>query len=184
VFNGRVYVGTLIKLSGSFRIDHPLDPAHKYLSHSFVESPDKKNIYDGVVTLDESGVAVVTLPTYFEALNMDFRYQLTCIGGYAPVYIAEEIVANQFTIAGGTPGPKVSWQVTGTRHDPYANQHRIQVEELKPAQEQGRYLYPAAYALSPDQGMTFLRSATAPASTSLPDRAGAPVMPSDQPGTR
>ena len=35
------------KSGGSFKIDHPLDPANKYLCHSFVESPDMKNIYDG-----------------------------------------------------------------------------------------------------------------------------------------
>ena len=62
-----------------------------YLSHSFVESPDMKNIYDGVVTLNKQGQAIVTLPSYFNALNQTFRYQLTTIGSYAPVYIAAEI---------------------------------------------------------------------------------------------
>jgi hypothetical protein len=33
--------GTLAKGSGSFVIDHPLDPANKYLYHSFVESPER-----------------------------------------------------------------------------------------------------------------------------------------------
>jgi hypothetical protein len=160
LFNGRVSVfgnlnvyGTLAKSAGAFKIDHPLDPAHKYLSHSFVESPDMKNIYDGVATLGGDGTVVVKLPNYFEALNMEFRYQLTCIGGYAPVYIAQEIDGNQFTIAGGTPGLKVSWQVTGTRHDPYANQNRIQVEEDKPANEQGRYVYPAGYGQPASRGV-------------------------------
>jgi hypothetical protein len=36
--------GTVSKGGGSFRIDHPLDAANKYLSHSFVESPDMMNI--------------------------------------------------------------------------------------------------------------------------------------------
>jgi hypothetical protein len=66
------------------QIDHPLDPANRYLSHSFVESPDMKNIYDGVVTLNAAGEAVGSLPAYFAALNVEFRYQLTCIGGHAP----------------------------------------------------------------------------------------------------
>jgi hypothetical protein len=45
VFRGDVEVlGTLSKAGGSFKIDHPVDPEHKYLSHSFVESPDMKNI--------------------------------------------------------------------------------------------------------------------------------------------
>ena len=141
-FLGRVQVtGNLIKGGGSFKIDHPLDPENKYLSHSFVESPDMKNIYDGVVTLDANGEATVQLPAWFEALNRDFRYQLTCIGGYAPVYVADEIANNQFKIAGGTAGLMVSWQVTGIRRDPYANTNRIQVEEVKPPSEQGKYLY-------------------------------------------
>lgn len=92
-----------------------------------------KNIYDGVLVLDENGEATVTLPDYFEALNQDFRYQLTRIGG--PVYIATEISGNQFQIAGGRTGLKVSWQVTGIRHDAYANALRIPVEVEKPASE-------------------------------------------------
>ena len=42
-----------------------------------------KNIYDGVVTLDVYGEAEVQLPAWFEALNTDFRYQLTAIGASA-----------------------------------------------------------------------------------------------------
>ena len=141
--NGNAHInGTLSKSSGSFLIDHPLDPANKYLYHSFVESPDMKNIYDGVVTLDKSGNAVVELPTYFQALNSDFRYQLTCIGGYAPVFIAEELADNTFRISGGESGMKVSWMVTGIRQDVYARAHPIQVEVDKPESELGTYLHP------------------------------------------
>jgi hypothetical protein len=135
---GNLHVGgTLSKSSGTFRIDHPLDPDNKYLYHSFVESPDMKNIYDGIAVLDENGQATVTLPDWFEALNQDFRYQLTCVGGYAPVYVASEVSGNQFRVAGGRAGLKVSWQLTGIRHDAYANAHRVQVEVDKPASERG-----------------------------------------------
>ena len=127
--------GTVSKGGGSFRIDHPLDPEHKYLYHSFVESPDMMNIYNGVVTLSRRGDAVVALPEWFEALNRDFRYQLTCIGGFAPVYVASEVSGNQFKIGGGKPGMKISWQVTGIRKDAFANEHRIPVEESKPPVE-------------------------------------------------
>ncbi len=148
-FDGDVTVtGNLTKGSGSFKIDHPLDPANKYLYHSFVESPDMMNIYNGNVVLDAKGEAVVLLPNWFEALNEDFRYQLTGIGGFAPIYIAEEIANNRFKIAGGTPGLKVSWQVTGIRHDPYAEHHRIPVEEEKLGAERGRYLYSELYSQS------------------------------------
>ena len=138
--------GNLTKGSGSFKIDHPLDPANKYLEHSFVESPDMMNIYNGVVVLDSKGEASVNLPEYFQALNSDFRYQLTAMGAPGPnLYIAEEISRNQFRVAGGKPGSKVSWQVTGVRQDAYAKAHRIKVEEDKPAQERGHYLHPELF---------------------------------------
>jgi len=75
--------GTVSKGGGSFKIDDPLDPANKTLSHSFVESPDMMNIYNGNVVTDRHGRATVELPAYFEALNGDFRYQLTVIGRFA-----------------------------------------------------------------------------------------------------
>jgi hypothetical protein len=83
--------GTLTKHAGAFRIDHPLDPEHKFLSHSFVESPDMMNLYNGNVTTDARGLATVVLPAYFEALNQDFRYQLTVIGRFAQAIVAREI---------------------------------------------------------------------------------------------
>jgi hypothetical protein len=135
--------GTLSKGGGSFKIDHPLDPENKYLSHSFVESPDMKNIYDGVARLDSNGETTIDLPEWFEALNEDFRYQLTAMGKPSPgLYVADEIHGNQFRIAGGAPGAKVSWQVTGIRHDAFANAHRIVVEEEKTGLERGTLLYP------------------------------------------
>jgi hypothetical protein len=138
--------GTLSKSGGSFKIDHPLDPANKYLSHSFVESPDMKNIYDGVVVLDAHGGATVALPAWFESLNRDFRYQLTPIGGPAPdLHIANEICCGRFSIAGGQAGQKVSWTVTGIRQDHWANAHRIPVEEDKPSDDRGRYLHPELF---------------------------------------
>jgi hypothetical protein len=140
IFEGRVQVfgdldvsGTLTKGGGSFKIDHPLDPEHKYLSHSFVESPDMMDVYNGNVTLDADGRATVEVPDYFEALNKDFRYQLTAIGAPGPnLYIAEGVQQNRFRIAGGRAYAHVSWQVTGVRHDAYAEEHRIKVEEEKP----------------------------------------------------
>lgn len=135
--------GRLTKAQGQFKIDHPLDPANQYLCHSFVESPDMKNIYDGLVMLDEKGEAEVKLAEWFEPLNRDFRYQLTAIGAPGPnLYIAEEIKGNLFKIAGGQPGMKVSWQVTGIRHDAYAQAHPIMVEEEKTLAEKGSFLHP------------------------------------------
>jgi hypothetical protein len=148
--------GTLSKGGGSFKIDHPLDPANKTLSHSFVESPDMMSIYNGVTQLDAKGRAWVTLPGWFESLNGDFRYLLTAIGAPQPrLYVAEEVRGNRFEIAGGKPGGKVSWQMTGIRHDAYANAHRIAVEEDKPAAERGYYLHPEAFGQPETKGVKY-----------------------------
>jgi hypothetical protein len=157
-FDGNVDVdGKLSKAGGSFKIDHPLDPANKYLYHSFVESPDMKNIYDGVATLDGNGEAVIQMPDWFGVLNRDFRYQLTCIGGFAPVYIAEELANNQFKIGGGRAGMRVSWQITGIRQDAWANANRIPVEEEKEAKLKGFYLHPQLYGAPAEKGISWGR---------------------------
>jgi hypothetical protein len=108
--------------------------------------------------LNSDGDAVVQLPEYFEALNRDFRYQLTCIGGYAPVYIADEISNNEFMIAGGKSGMKVSWQVTGIRNDAYANSKPIEVETYKSDKDRGSYLNPKAFGLSSEYGISPMNS--------------------------
>jgi len=153
-FAGNLNVtGKLTKGSGSFKIDDPLDPAHKYLSHSFVESPDMMNVYNGNVTTDKHGLATVVLPDYFEALNRDFRYQLTVIGQFAQAIVQQEIKHNRFTIKTSKSSVKVSWQVTGIRHDAYADAYRIPVEEEKPPQEQGHYLHPELFGTSEHQAI-------------------------------
>ena len=127
---------TMKKYGGSFSIGHPLD-ANKLLNHSFVESPDMMNVYNGSVTTDRHGIATVLLPGYFEALNRNFRYQLTPVGQFAQAMVAEKVKGNRFVIKTNKPGVEVSWQVTGIRHDAYANQHRIQVEEPRPQTPRG-----------------------------------------------
>jgi hypothetical protein len=138
--------GNLSKGGGSFRIDHPLDPANKYLYHSFVESPDMMDIYNGNVLLDDQGQATVELPDWFEALNKDFRYQLTPIGGAAPnLHISRKVDGGSFDIAGGDPGAEVSWMLTGIRQDAWADANRIPLEVDKPTKDRGRYLHPELY---------------------------------------
>jgi hypothetical protein len=146
--NGNIQVsGSINKSATAFKIDHPLDPANRYLYHSGVESPDMKNIYDGILILDQQGEATIDLPNWFGALNSDFRYQLTAVGASAPnLHIAQEVnSANRFKIAGGTPKLKVCWQVTGIRHDAFANAHRIPLEEKKSGHDRGRYLHPELF---------------------------------------
>jgi len=145
-FNGNVQVtGTLSKGGGAFKIDHPLDPENKYLYHSFVESPDMMNIYNGNISTDENGDAVVELPEYFGALNKDFRYQLTVVGTFAQAIIADKIRGNRFRIKTSAPNVEVSWQVTGIRNDAFARKNRIPVEEDKLQTERGYYLHPEAF---------------------------------------
>jgi hypothetical protein len=155
-FSGTVCVtGTLSKGGGSFKIDHPLDPANKYLYHSFVESPDMMNIYNGNVITDANGDAVVELPAWFEALNRDFRYQLTVIGQFAQAIVNEKVHNNHFSIKTDKPNVEVSWQVTGIRHDAFAEAHRIQVEVEKTGSERGKYLYPKEYGVSETLGIDY-----------------------------
>jgi hypothetical protein len=159
-FSGNVNVtGSLAKGSGTFKIDHPLDPENKFLYHSFVESPDMMNVYNGVVTLDGAGRATVELPAYFEALNKDFRYQLTCIGGFAPVYIASKVSNNSFAIAGGVAGLEVSWQVTGIRKDAFANANRVIPEVDKTETQKGKFLHPEAHGKPIELGIDKLPAA-------------------------
>jgi hypothetical protein len=136
----------------AFQIDHPLDPQNKYLVHNAVESSEMKNVYDGVARLDKEGTAWVELPEWFEALNGDFRYQLTAVGGSAPeLHVAEEVSENRFKIAGGEEGMKVCWQVTGSRKDPWAAANPFEVEQEKPEEERGRYLEPSLYDAPEEQ---------------------------------
>ena len=145
-FVGNVHVtGVLSKSSGSFKIDHPLDPKNKYLSHSFVESPDMMNIYNGNITTDSQGNAIVEMPSYFEALNIDFRYQLTVIGQFAQAIVSKKIKDNHFEIKTDKPNVEVSWQVTGIRNDAFAKENRIRVEEEKESENMGKYLNPEVF---------------------------------------
>jgi hypothetical protein len=157
-FQGNVEVtGTLSKSVGSFKIDHPLDPANKYLSHSFVESPDMKNIYDGSVVTDANGFAVVELPSYFEVLNINFRYQLTTVGQQAQVWIENKIQNNRFTLRTDKPNVEVCWQITGIRNDNYAKTYPIIVEQQKEEFAIGKYLSPELYGQPKEMGIHYIR---------------------------
>jgi hypothetical protein len=146
LFVGRVRVtGFLQKAGGGFTVDHPTDPKNKTLSHSFVESPEMLNVYSGTVTTNRAGVARVRLPAYFEALNRNFRYQLTVIGKFAHAMVFKEIKNNEFVIRTDPGRVKVCWQVTGVRKDAWAEANRIPVEETKPKAERGRYLHPELF---------------------------------------
>lgn len=114
---------SLTKTGSAFRIDHPLDPANRYLSHSAVESPERKNRHDGVVTLDAQGAATVTLPVWFTALNRDLHYQLPPLEQPA-TGVHADLGARQSTSRGGgqgrggtrpLPSPRGAWRAPGSR---------------------------------------------------------------------
>ena len=127
--------------AGAVRLDDPRDPSNRSITHTFVGSSEMKNIYDGVAVLGASGTVTVVLPDWFDVLNRDFRYQLTALGTpQAGLFVSREIIGNSFTIAGGVPGARVSWQVTGVRKDRWAQDHPVAVIENK---------HVAVYPISP-----------------------------------
>jgi hypothetical protein len=138
---GAVHAGTK-----DFKIDHPLDPANKYLYHASVESSEMMDIYSGNVVTDELGLATVKLPDWFEAENTDFRYQLTVLDErFAQAVVSKKIQNNQFTIHTNASHVEVSWQITAVRQDAYAKAHPLVVEQQKPANERGFYIHPELF---------------------------------------
>ncbi len=157
-FTGDVMVsGAITAGTKDFKIDHPLDPANKYLVHASVESSEMMNIYTGNVTTDGQGHATVQLPEWFEVLNTDFRYQLTVIGQFAQAIIGREIERNQFEIRTSAPNVKVSWQVTGLRQDAYAKANPLVVEQEKDARLRGFYIHPELYGAPPEKQIEWAR---------------------------
>lgn len=151
----------------AFTIDHPLDPANKYLKHYCPESPEVLNFYRGNVLLDANGQATVTLPDYFQAINgTDYSYILTAVGGAAPnLHVSREMDGKTFAVAGGTPGLKVSWQLTASRNDEYVKTHpeSTATEPQKEERNIGRYLAPAAYNQPADKSIFNRKSTAKPA---------------------
>ena len=158
-FSGDVQVlGNMFKTgSNFFLIDHPIDPENRYLCHAAIESPEVLNVYSGNIVTDSTGNGVVELPNYFEALNRDFRYQLTVIGELALAVISEEVVEAKFQIRTDRPNVKVSWQVTGVRNDAVTIMSPMTPESEKPPEERGTYLHPEAFGQPETRGVDYAR---------------------------
>jgi trimeric autotransporter adhesin len=158
-FAGDVEINGDFNVTGvkNFKIDHPLDPANKYLYHAAIESSEVLNVYSGNVITDAKGEVVVNLPDWFEALNRDLRYQLTVIGTFAQAIVAEKVRNNRFTIKTNAPGIEVSWQVTGVRSDVGLKRHPFKVEQDKPERERGTYLSPEAFNQPEELGVEWAR---------------------------
>ncbi|HET6175647.1 MAG TPA: hypothetical protein VFE61_01865 [Candidatus Sulfotelmatobacter sp.] len=155
-FSGDVTVtGAISAGTKDFKIDHPLDPANKYLYHASVESSEMMNVYSGNVTTDAQGDAEVRLPNWFEAVNTDFRYQLTVLGQFAQAIVSRRVSNNQFAIKTDKPNVDVSWQITGIRQDAFAKAHPLVVEEQKNARERGFYLHPELYGAPEEKAVAW-----------------------------
>ncbi len=155
-FEGNVtVVGNLTKSGGTFKIDHPQDPENKYLIHSFVESPDMMNVYNGNIKTDATGKAIVTLPSYFEAENKDFKYQLTIVdeNQFAMARVSKKINGNQFEVMTDKPNIELSWQVTGVRQDAWANKNRVVAEVEKDAADKGHFLHPELFGAGEEKAI-------------------------------
>lgn len=178
--NGNFSVlGSFSATTKSFKIDHPLDPEHKFLMHTCVESDQMANLYSGNATTDNQGHATITLPAWFEALNTDFRYQLTVLDDSTDDFIlakvARKIDRGTFEIKTSKGNVEVSWLVVGIRHDPFAKLHRTPVEVDKAPDEQGRYIAPDAYGKPASLGL-LNRPEAAP---TLPTVPAAPAIDPD-----
>ncbi|MCD4682345.1 MAG: hypothetical protein K8R86_03595 [Bacteroidales bacterium] len=161
IFDGAVHVnGTLSKASGSFLIDHPLDPENKFLRHNFVESPENLLIYRDKAELDQNGEALITMPEYYEVLAKEDEATvvLTPIGkpfltGY------DWLPGNRTFKIYGEPGRNVSWVVYADRDDPVMQELRRPVEEDKKADDKlcpkGKLLFPKAYGFPSNRGVFY-----------------------------
>ncbi len=131
-FIGSIHVTGSVVTPGNpaIQVPHPLDPQGKTLNLAAPAADEMLAIRNGNITLDEKGEASVPISAWFEAGTTDFRYTLTPIGSAAPgLYVSREVSGGSFGIAGGVPGMKVSWQVTGVRTDAYAEAHPLTVEQ-------------------------------------------------------
>ena len=156
-FNGNVNItGSISKGSGSFLIDHPLDPLNKTLRHNFVESPENLCMYRGKVKLDANGAAAVNMPDYFKALTKEDEATVTLTPiGQHPFLTSYEWNEDfsAFTVY-GNPNSEVSYQVLADRDDPVIHQLYKPVEEDKGNGNftKGKLLYPKAYGYPEEMG--------------------------------
>ncbi len=140
----------------SFQIDHPLMPETHFLNHFCTESPEPLNSYSGNVVTDARGYAVVQLPPYFEAINRDFRYQLTVIDAsddFVLAKVVQKIQNNRFVIRTSKPFVEVSWRVEAVRNDLWIQRYGFQTEPEKPDELKGKYLHPELYDQPKERGI-------------------------------
>lgn len=145
----------------SFSIDHPSDPANKYLNHYCTEGPAPYNVYKGRVTTRADGYAWIELPKYYESINKDPDYQLTVVDDsddFVQAKVTHEVENGRFQIRTSKPGVTVCWEVKATRNDPYVREYGAPVEVDKPKREQGTYQHPELYGMPPEMKVGYDRT--------------------------
>lgn len=126
--NNLIISGSISKGSGTFLIDHPLDPINKNLRHGFVEAPEYVNIYRGEVRL-VNGRAAVNIDEHFEmttgtfwALNTDITVSsLQNQEGFARVRPVAKMTSGLLEIVceDDDCNDLIAWAVTGRRKDAF-----------------------------------------------------------------
>lgn len=142
----------------AFVIDHPFDPANKYLKHFCAEGPEPKNIYDGEITTDAKGWATVELPDYFTTINKNPKIQLTVEDSsedFVMVKSVGGIKDGTFRLRTSKGGVKVYWEVKAVRNDAWVKAHPPVVEVEKDPHERGKYQHPELYGQPKEMGVDY-----------------------------
>jgi hypothetical protein len=101
-------------------------------THLYEARAETQDVFEGNVTTDARGLAVIALPDNVEQSNTTFRYQLTAIGQFAQTIVAKEVKDHQFTIKTSKPKIKVSWQLTQIHNVPHNNATQVVAKKSEP----------------------------------------------------
>lgn len=162
IFANGDHGGTGLK---SFLIDDPEDPTNKMLRHYCTEGSQPLNAYSGNVVTDGQGLAWVTLPSYIDDINKDFRYQLTILDegeDFVQVKVSKKINGGRFQVRTSKPGVEVSWRLEGVRNDLRVQKYGYSDVVDKPAGWKGKYLRPDLYNVEANRGIFYTAPAAGP----------------------
>eukprot|EP00027_Filamoeba_sp_ATCC50430_P009966 CAMPEP_0168562500 /NCGR_PEP_ID=MMETSP0413-20121227/12159_1 /TAXON_ID=136452 /ORGANISM="Filamoeba nolandi, Strain NC-AS-23-1" /LENGTH=696 /DNA_ID=CAMNT_0008593937 /DNA_START=18 /DNA_END=2105 /DNA_ORIENTATION=+ len=86
---------------------------HPFVPAQVTKLDDLTVMVSGTIQMDSKGVVDVPLPSHFEAMYCDFRYQITSLGA-SPIptlYVSKEVDNNTFQISGGRANQRCSWMI-------------------------------------------------------------------------
>jgi hypothetical protein len=83
------------------------------------QGPPPQDVFSGAAMLDQNGEATIALPATITAQHTDFGYYVRTMGAPMPnLYLKSELQNGRFTVAGGTPGGQVMWELFALRKAP------------------------------------------------------------------